>query len=648
MMSRMHGLFIASTTMALTPLVGAGTQYTFSGAGGDIPDGGDTPGVFAAEFEVPDDDIISTLSISIEGLTHTWAGDLTVRLTHIDSDRTGTAFARIGSVGGGFGDSSNFGGDYNFGDAFTGDLWVVAASGDTNFVIPGGDYFPTELDSGLIAPFSISFGGESMPGTWRIEITDSAAQDTGSFTGWTVVFTGGGTPTLCGDPDSGSCAEPNGTPGCNDFACCNTTCAFNPDCCDFEWDEFCAEIAIDLCGIYIYQCDAPISANDCAAGATEVFVDDVVDFDSTGANTDGPPQPECGSGAGFEQIDSDLWYYWQSTGDGVFTASTCQLTQYDTKIAMYDLGDETPDTFDPNTLPDRFIGCNEDCGDEFFASDLQVAVESNHNYLIRCGGYSGASGPGTIAFSAELFPAPDECTNGGDDTLTQSNSPAATEGTVACAGGGITTANNYARSFVVPGDAKGTYTLNCADFGFTNSGGALIGAVNVYEDTDGGTPTAPGTDLVLLGSRTVTLPGNGFLGNLIAAFDPPIAVAGGTVLVVELAIPASANGFASIGGNPDGETAPTYIRATACGINDYDTVASIGFPDDNWALTLLGVLGGGGTCVGDLNDDGAVDGSDLGVLLGQWGGPGSADFDNSGTVDGADLGTLLAAWGDCP
>lgn len=48
---------------------------------------------------------------------------------------------------------------------------------------------------------------------------------------------------------------------------------------------------------------------------------------------------------------------------------------------------------------------------------------------------------------------------------------------------------------------------------------------------------------------------------------------------------------------------------------------------------------------GDLDGDGHVDGSDLGLLLGQWGGPGPADFDGNGIVDGADLGVMLGNWG---
>jgi len=47
----------------------------------------------------------------------------------------------------------------------------------------------------------------------------------------------------------------------------------------------------------------------------------------------------------------------------------------------------------------------------------------------------------------------------------------------------------------------------------------------------------------------------------------------------------------------------------------------------------------------DLNADGAVDGADLGALLGLWGtNDPRADFNADGVVDGADLGVLLGAW----
>ena len=55
----------------------------------------------------------------------------------------------------------------------------------------------------------------------------------------------------------------------------------------------------------------------------------------------------------------------------------------------------------------------------------------------------------------------------------------------------------------------------------------------------------------------------------------------------------------------------------------------------------------GGFCDGDLNYDGVVDGSDLTIMLSNWGNPGCGDLIDDGNVDGGDLAVLLAAWGLC-
>lgn len=47
----------------------------------------------------------------------------------------------------------------------------------------------------------------------------------------------------CGDPDSGSCQENNGTPGCDDAACCSFVCNLDPYCCETSWDVSCVELA---------------------------------------------------------------------------------------------------------------------------------------------------------------------------------------------------------------------------------------------------------------------------------------------------------------------------------------------------------------------------------------------------------------------
>ena len=47
---------------------------------------------------------------------------------------------------------------------------------------------------------------------------------------------------------------------------------------------------------------------------------------------------------------------------------------------------------------------------------------------------------------------------------------------------------------------------------------------------------------------------------------------------------------------------------------------------------------------GDLNDDGDIDGYDLGMMFSQWGMNGVADFNSDGIVDAEDLGILLTNW----
>jgi hypothetical protein len=56
-----------------------------------------------------------------------------------------------------------------------------------------------------------------------------------------------------------------------------------------------------------------------------------------------------------------------------------------------------------------------------------------------------------------------------------------------------------------------------------------------------------------------------------------------------------------------------------------------------------------GACPADLDRNGAVNGDDLGIMLGAWGTANPvADLDGNGAVNGDDLGILLGAWGPCP
>lgn len=77
-------------------------------------------------------------------------------------------------------------------------------------------------------------------------------------------------------------------------------------------------------------------------------------------------------------------------------------------------------------------------------------------------------------------------------------------------------------------------------------------------------------------------------------------------------------------------------------IGPFDPMANVDTPGAINPADCLGL-----PCDGDLDGSGAVDGADLGILLGNWGTSGDGDIDGSGMVDGADLGLLLGAWGPC-
>jgi hypothetical protein len=72
-------------------------------------------------------------------------------------------------------------------------------------------------------------------------------------------------------------------------------------------------------------------------------------------------------------------------------------------------------------------------------------------------------------------------------------------------------------------------------------------------------------------------------------------------------------------------------------------------PVANYSATMLAAEPSAPPCSADLDGDGAVGASDLGILLGEWDARVSpADLDQDGLVGPADLGILLGAWGPCP
>jgi len=66
-------------------------------------------------------------------------------------------------------------------------------------------------------------------------------------------------------------------------------------------------------------------------------------------------------------------------------------------------------------------------------------------------------------------------------------------------------------------------------------------------------------------------------------------------------------------------------------------------------VRVFGVSCSEAGCPGDVNSDGAVDSSDVALLLAAWGNAAGSpsDLNGDGVVDSSDLAVLLAAWGSC-
>ncbi len=84
------------------------------------------------------------------------------------------------------------------------------------------------------------------------------------------------------------------------------------------------------------------------------------------------------------------------------------------------------------------------------------------------------------------------------------------------------------------------------------------------------------------------------------------------------------------------------------GVDGFGTV----FPRSRWFIdtVMLDTINGPTPCADLTPGDGlnTINAADLAILLGQWGGPGSADLNGDGTVGAPDLAILLGLWGPCP
>lgn len=211
--------------MAATAAASAGV-FTVSGAGGPIVDnvGGTYPGVFPtgpSVFTVTVPNQVKTVtSVKLQGLTHTWIGDLQAVLR----DPAGNGhnlFVRPGYLNtGNFGNSGDFlGGDYTFVDCGTAGALTLPTSSAVATNPPAGSYLQAfgvgagAWPSGTSAVDNNCIGTiKGAAGVWTLTMYDWGGGDTGAITGWMLSGTDlgpGDIATYCYGDGTG-----NGGPNC--------------------------------------------------------------------------------------------------------------------------------------------------------------------------------------------------------------------------------------------------------------------------------------------------------------------------------------------------------------------------------------------------------------------------------------------------
>lgn len=471
----------------------------------------------------------------------------------------------------------------------------------------------------------------------------------------------------CGGSES--CVEPHGTGGCDNLACCDQVCTFDPSCCDSAWTTDCVDLAVALCGLFIYDCVSPggAPANDCATSPAAIACGaEAVAFNTTNAGTDGPPTT-C-------QYGKDIWYLvnFDEIGGGELQIDLA-TPGFDSTIAIYGLG--ASPVFDPGNLPNLFIGCVDVLGVGGETAVLIDAVEGEY-YLIQVAGFDPGTGPesgaGTISLTCRRVafdtgntrPVQFDATGTGTFTLTNLGLSS-----------GFLNAANPQRWYVTP--------ITLPDPGAGQEW--LITTINVYGFSPAGVLNEALEWKIWCRSDLCEPP-----TDLPAAYEgaevpfpiPFDIVGGGANEVHEInaniTIPGGDYWLTAYASNTTGGVTPANFAwfinppngiQIDCG-NGVQGWRSASFPTPGFVIyqlspltlqqdagldpneiygvgvRILGVKQAASgpnpcsvtpPCPWDLSGDGVVDGADLGILLGGW-----------GVFDGADLGQLLGSWGPCP
>ena len=187
--------------------------------------------VYGGKFIYTGDNTYATMTCAPGGFQETWHAFDLIEIADVTTSLCGT--------------------DPPFGNAYM----VI----DPECPCSGAFVFATKFDQTTCTDGNWTMHYNALPAGdyWTPVLKDDTS--TGPYTWNITAVEVGGPPEICG-PDSGDCCTEggNGSPGCDDEACCEQICEIDKWCCTVWWDDICADEAQDLCDVcQPAECDPP-------------------------------------------------------------------------------------------------------------------------------------------------------------------------------------------------------------------------------------------------------------------------------------------------------------------------------------------------------------------------------------------------------
>lgn len=466
-------------------------------------------------------------------------------------------------------------------------------------------------------------------------------------------------PQQCGLAGQGACTQPHPSPGCSDASCCETVCQFRDACCTFAWDEVCVSLANSYCGGCALECPATAfpeaetcgarSNQPCAAGQVAMPLAEGATVCGT-VDGSGTATTWAGDRDGYAITLAD------PDGDGRVRLTLNFAANFAAFVAVHPagcpLGGAVANVGSSACLP----GSSSTC-----------LAPGSYVVLVAPGAFPTAASSSTyscefpLRYTLSYAASQDGC----EPPCTVSTGPCfdAHPG-VGCE----TPACCEATCATDPLCCTEIWDVSCA-----REAAAACGVpVPANDPCAGALPIGPGTTIDFSTIRaTVSSPAlpascNAGQGALIGPDvwfrytgerSGSVSVATcGSLTDMRLAVySGDCTGLTLVGCSSTSQTCSPNTGARVqfqaqCGTS---YLIRVGGEIPSMAgsasisLTALGPVCPQ-FCPADLNRDGIVSGSDLGLLLGNWGLVGVGDLDVDGTIGGSDLGLLLGAWGPCP